>query len=156
MITWQWLAFDDIPRSDWYEALRQRQQVFILEQTCLYPDLDGYDPACQHLLGWRDSNGQRQLVAYLRCLPPGLKYAEMSLGRILTTDAARGSGLGRELVAHGIRHAEALHPGHAIRIGAQQRLEAFYQSFGFQTVTAPYDEDGILHIDMLRPAGAHT
>ena len=150
MIDWQWLAFDDIPRKDWYEVLRQRQQVFILEQTCLYPDIDGYDPACHHLMGWREIDGQRQLAAYLRCLPPGLKYEEMSLGRVLTTEAARGSGAGRALLAEGIRRAEAQHPGHGFRIGAQQYLEAFYSSFGFRTVTAPYDEDGIMHIDMVR------
>jgi len=150
MIDWQWLAFEDIPRKDWYEVLRQRQQVFILEQTCLYPDIDGYDPACHHLMGWREIDGQRQLAAYLRCLPPGLKYEEMSLGRVLTTEAARGSGAGRALLAEGIRRAEALHPGHGFRIGAQQYLEAFYSSFGFRTVTAPYDEDGIMHVDMVR------
>ena len=130
--------------------LAQRQQVFVLEQTCLYPDIDGYDLDAHHLLGWRDIGGRRVLVAYLRCLAPGAKYDEMSLGRILTTNDVRGSGVGRELVAHGIQYAERLHPGHRIRIGAQQRLEKFYQDFGFETVSAPYDEDGILHIDMLR------
>jgi ElaA protein len=74
----------------------------------------------------------------------------MSLGRILTPAIARGTGIGRQLVAEGIRRAELQHPGHRIRIGAQQRLEKFYQGFGFETVSAPYDEDGILHIDMLR------
>jgi len=76
----------------------------------------------------------------------------MSLGRVVTSPAARGTGLGRELVAQGIACAERLHPGHAIRIGAQAHLEAFYAGFGFRTVSAPYDEDGIPHIDMLRPA----
>ncbi|MBJ7309418.1 GNAT family N-acetyltransferase [Rugamonas sp. CCM 8940] len=150
MIDWQWLPFDDIPNADLYELLYQRQQVFVLEQTCLYPDIDGHDPAAHHLMGWQLVDGKRALVAYLRCLAPGVKYSEMSLGRVLTTPAARGGGIGRQLVAQGIAHAERLHPGHGIRIGAQQRLEQFYTSFGFQTVTAPYDEDGIAHIDMLR------
>jgi ElaA protein len=74
----------------------------------------------------------------------------MSLGRVVTSPAARGSGLGRELVAQGIAHAQQLHPGHAIRIGAQAHLERFYGSFGFMTISEPYDEDGILHVDMLR------
>jgi ElaA protein len=74
----------------------------------------------------------------------------MSIGRVLTTEAARGTGAGRELLARGIEYAEQLHPGHRIRIGAQQYLEAFYQSFGFETISEPYDEDGIMHIDMLR------
>jgi ElaA protein len=74
----------------------------------------------------------------------------MSLGRVLTAPSARGSGIGRKLLEQGIARAEALHPGHRFRIGAQQYLEKFYASFGFNTVTAPYDEDGIMHIDMVR------
>ena len=150
MIEWQWLEFESIPRRDLYEVLRQRQEVFVLEQTCLYPDMDGHDQAAHHLLAWQTVDGARRLVAYLRCLAPGAKYTEMSLGRILTPAIARGTGIGRQLVAEGIRRAEQQHPGHRIRIGAQQRLEKFYQGFGFATIRAPYDEDGILHIDMLR------
>ncbi len=150
MIEWQWQHFSSISGGDLYEVLRQRQAVFVLEQTCLYPDLDGYDLDAWHLMAWRTTGGERTLAAYLRCLAPGAKYDEMSLGRILTPAASRGTGIGRELVAEGIRRAESQHPGHRIRIGAQQRLEKFYQSFGFVTVTDPYDEDGILHIDMLR------
>jgi ElaA protein len=74
----------------------------------------------------------------------------MSLGRVLTAPSARDSGIGRKLLEQGIARAEALHPGHHFRIGAQQYLEKFYASFGFNTVTAPYDEDGIMHIDMVR------
>jgi len=150
MIEWQWQHFSSFSGSDLYEVLRQRQAVFVLEQTCLYPDLDGYDLDAYHLMAWRTTGGERTLAAYLRCLAPGAKYDEMSLGRILTPAASRGTGIGRELVAEGIRRAENQHPGHRIRIGAQQRLEKFYQSFGFVTVSDPYDEDGILHIDMLR------
>jgi ElaA protein len=76
----------------------------------------------------------------------------MSIGRVVTSPAARGTGLGRELVAQGIALAQRLHPGHAIRIGAQAHLEAFYAGFGFVTVSEPYDEDGILHVDMLLSA----
>ena len=83
-------------------------------------------------------------------LAPGAKYDEMSIGRVITTPAARGTGAGRALIDQGILQAEALYPGHRIRIGAQQYLERFYGSFGFETVSAPYDEDGIMHIDMLR------
>lgn len=150
MIEWQWQAFGQLPVADLYEALYQRQQVFVLEQQCLYPDIDGHDQDAHHLLGWMAIGGQRQLAAYLRCIAPGVKFAEMSLGRILTTEAARGTGAGKLLLAEGLRRAEALHPGHRCRIGAQQRLEQFYNGFGFQTVSEPYDEDGILHIDMLR------
>ena len=152
MIEWQWSSFADLAVADLYEMLALRQQVFVLEQTCLYPDIDGLDPSAYHLLGWRTADGKRELAATLRCLAPGTKYDEMSLGRVVTSPSARGTGLGRELVAQGIARAGQLHPGHAIRIGAQAHLETFYAGFGFRTVSAPYDEDGIPHIDMLRPA----
>jgi ElaA protein len=150
MIEWKWCSFADLSTAELYEVLAQRQQVFVLEQQCFYNDFDGLDQAAHHLLGWHSTGGRRALAAYLRCLAPGAKYTEMSLGRVLTTSAARGSGAGRELLARGIECAEREHPGHRIRIGAQAYLERFYQSFGFKTISAPYDEDGIMHIDMLR------
>jgi ElaA protein len=150
MIEWQRSSFAELTPADLYELLAQRQQVFILEQTCLYPDMDGLDLEAHHLLGWRIENGKRELAAYLRILGPGAKYTEMSIGRVLTTPAARGTGAGRELLARGIEYADHLHPGHRIKIGAQAYLEQFYQSFGFRTISEPYDEDGIMHIDMLR------
>ena len=150
MTEWQWSAFSELSVDQLYQVLQQRQDVFILEQSCFYQDFDGLDPGAHHLLGWRTIAGQRQLAAYLRCLAPGVKYTEMSLGRVLSSKAARGSGIGRELLEQGIAHAERLHPGHRIRIGAQRYLEKFYTSFGFVTISEPYDEDGIMHIDMLR------
>ena len=152
MITWQWNSFADLTAAQLYAMLALRQEVFVLEQACLYPDIDGLDPGAHHLLGWRSDGGRPALVAHLRCLAPGAKYDEMSIGRVVTSPAARGTGLGRELVAQGLALARALHPGHAIRIGAQAHLERFYASFGFVTVSEPYDEDGILHIDMLLAA----
>lgn len=150
MTEWQWSSFADLPNTDLYEMLAQRQNVFVLEQQCLYPDLDGYDQDAWHLLGWRTVDGKRHLCACLRVIAPGVKYTEMSLGRVLSTPAARGTGIGRELLVEGIARAEQLYPGHRIRIGAQQYLEAFYASFGFKTVSEPYDEDGIMHVEMLR------
>jgi ElaA protein len=153
MIRWQWSSFADLTAAQLYAMLALRQQVFVLEQACLYPDIDGLDPGAHHLLGWRSRDGQQELAAHLRCLAPGAKYEEMSIGRVVTSPAARGTGLGRELVAQGIALARRQHPGHAIRIGAQAHLERFYAGFGFVTVSEPYDEDGILHIDMLLAAG---
>jgi ElaA protein len=150
MIEWQWLDFESLTRNDLYEMLRQRQDVFLIEQQCFYSDLDDLDQDAYHLLGWQDVDGKRQLAACLRCIAPGVKFPEMSLGRVLTAQTARGSGIGRLLVEEGIRRAEAQHPGHRIRIGAQAYLQAFYASFGFQPISAPYEEDGILHVDMLR------
>ncbi len=150
MTQWQWSTFANLAPADLYEVLQKRQEVFVLEQACLYPDMDGLDQGAHHLIGWRDVDGKRELAAYLRCLAPGAKYAEMSLGRVLTAPAARGSGIGRELLEQGIAHAERQHPGHRIRIGAQRYLEKFYGGFGFVTFSEPYDEDGIIHVDMLR------
>ncbi|MET3130137.1 ElaA protein [Oxalobacteraceae bacterium GrIS 1.11] len=150
MTEWQWQAFEQLSGADLYQLMAVRQHVFILEQRCLYPDLDGYDQAAWHLLGWQNVDGKRQLAACLRCLAPGAKYAEMSLGRVLTAPFARATGIGRQLLEQGVARAVAQYPGHAIRIGAQHHLERFYQGYGFVTIGAPYDEDGIAHIDMLR------
>lgn len=150
MTDWHWLPFEQLHGAELYEVLALRQQVFVLEQRCLYPDLDGCDQDAWHLLGWQTANGQRRLAAYLRCLAPGVKYGEMSLGRVLTAPFARGGGIGRELLGRGIALASQQYPGQDIRIGAQLYLERFYRDFGFETVSAPYDEDGIPHIDMLR------
>ena len=150
MTEWQWRPFAELSNYDVYEVMAQRQHVFVLEQQCLWNDFDGLDQDAHHLLGWQVIGGKRQLVAYLRCLAPGAKYTEMSLGRVMTSKEGRGSGVGRELVALGIAHAEQLHPGHRIKIGAQLYLEKFYASFGFVTISAPYEEDGIMHVDMLR------
>jgi ElaA protein len=150
MTKWQWLAFDQMRCADLYDVMAQRQQVFVLEQQCLYPDLDGFDQQAHHLMAWHMQGGKRELAAYLRCIAPGVKFPEMSLGRVLTSSAARGSGIGKQLVEQGIWHAEQQHPGHRIRIGAQLYLERFYANFGFRTTSKPYDEDGIAHIDMVR------
>jgi ElaA protein len=149
-MNWECLPFGDLGNQQLYALLAARQQVFVLEQQCLYPDLDGLDQEAHHLLGWSTSGPDAQLLAYLRILAPGVKFAEASLGRVLTTPAGRGTGAGRELLARGIAEAEVLYPGAHLRIGAQHYLEKFYASYGFVTVSVPYDEDGIAHIDMLR------
>ncbi len=149
-MNWQWQGFAQLSGADLYAVLAARAQVFVLEQKCLYLDIDGLDPVAQHLLGWGMVDGRRCLAAYLRCLPPGAKFTEITLGRVLTTSANRGVGVGRELMDNGIAYAQQQHPGHKIRISAQAYLERFYAGFGFEAVSAPYDDDGILHIDMLR------
>jgi ElaA protein len=153
MIDWQWSAYAALTKAELYAIIQQRQQVFILEQRCLYLDLDGLDLPSWHLLGWQGHGNERELVAYLRCLPPGVRYPEPSLGRILTAQSVRGSGVGREIVARGIEHAERTFPGQPIRISAQFHLHAFYAQFGFVPISEPYDEDGIRHIDMRLVAG---
>ena len=148
MIDWRFARFDELSPREIHDLYRARAAVFVVEQDCAFQDLDGADPQCRHLLGY---DGKR-LVAYCRLVPPGVKYAEPSIGRIATTLDVRRTGLGRQLVREALAHAERLWPGRAIRIGAQQRLERFYEAFGFATASAPYDEDGIMHVEMLRPA----
>jgi ElaA protein len=130
--------------------VRLREAVFVVEQQCAYPDADGRDPNAWHLLGWHEHDGRRDLVAYARVFEPGVRYTEGSIGRIVTAPAVRGSGIGRALMAEGLRRIESLMPGQRIRIAAQQRLVDFYIGFGFTVVSAPYDEDGIMHVDMIR------
>ena len=132
--------------------MRLRQQVFVIEQDCLYEDLDGLDAQAHHLWCYRD----QELLAYLRCLPPVNDSAPSKLGRIVTSPNARGTGLGRELVAKGVEYNLAHWPTADIRIGAQAHLEAFYSDFGFVKITDVYDEDGIPHIDMILTAAGDS
>lgn len=149
-IEWQRASFDQLSNHDVYAMMAARLHVFVLEQACLWNDFDGLDIGAHHLLGWADVDGKRQLVAYLRVLAPQAKYTEASIGRVLTTSAGRGGGIGRALVEQGVAYCSSLHPQARIKIGAQQYLERFYAGFGFATISQPYDEDGIMHVDMLR------
>jgi ElaA protein len=148
-IDWQWRRYAELSPLEIHAIFAARQAVFIVEQTCPYPDIDGKDLEALHLSGWSGD----QLAAYLRLLAPGVSYEEPSLGRIITTDIARGTGLGRELVARGLDKLHELYPELPTRIGAQAHLEKFYGSLGFVQASEPYDEDGIMHIEMLRPVG---
>lgn len=149
-IDWRWRSYTELSPLEIHAIFAARQAVFIVEQACPYLDIDGKDPQAHHLAGW---DGE-QLVAYLRLLPPGVSYPdEPSLGRIITTKISRGTGLGRELVARGLEKLHELYPTLPTRIGAQAHLHKFYASLGFEQSSEPYDEDGIMHIEMLRPAG---
>lgn len=142
---WQCLPFGELSGAQLYAALRLRGEVFVVEQECAYLDPDGLDDVAFHYLGWRGDF----LAAYQRCLPPGTPYAEeSSIGRIVVSPALRGGQLGRELVQRGIAFNFSQWPGMAIRIGAQSRLERFYESLGFVICSEPYLEDGILHTEM--------
>ena len=149
-IDWQWARFNELSLSDLYAVVRLREGVFIVEQNCPYPDADGRDPLAWHLLGWQNSGAERRLVAYTRVFEPGARYTEASIGRVVTAPEVRGTGLGRILMAEALRRTESLVPGQLVKIAAQRRLENFYIGFGFKTVSAPYEEDGIIHVDMIR------
>ncbi len=142
---WRWQTFAQLNGAEVYAILALRQQVFVLEQQCLYADIDHKDQQCYHLCGWLDGS----LRGYLRVVPPGRAYAEVALGRILTAESVRGSGLGKQLISRALDEVSLLYPGQSVRISAQLYLQRFYAGFGFQTVSEPYDEDGIPHIEML-------
>jgi ElaA protein len=145
-LTWRCAPFDELTPREVHDMYQLRIAVFVLEQECPFQDVDGADPASWHLLG----RGASELVAYARLIPAGVKFAEPSIGRVATAQTVRGTGLGRELMKRSIERSDALWPGLPVRIGAQQRLERFYQSLGFETASGMYLEDGIPHIEMLR------
>ena len=149
-IFWQWSQFSELRPDDLYAVVRLREAVFIVEQNCSYPDADGRDPRAWHLLGWHQGATERSLVAYARVFEPGVRYTEGSIGRVATAQEVRGTGVGRRLMAEALRRLETLAPGEKIKLAAQRRLEEFYVGFGFTTVSAPYEEDGIMHVDMVR------
>ncbi len=142
---WRWYHFADFDAATLFQYLRLRQHVFVVEQACAYPDIDDFDLVSTHLLGWHGE----EIVACLRLVPPGLKYAEASIGRVIAAPEMRGSGLGHQLIQAGLKGAAEQYPLIDNRIGAQAHLQHFYARHGFVTVSDEYDEDGILHVDML-------
>ena len=142
---WEIKAFDQLSLQELYTILTLRTNVFVVEQACPYPEVDGKDPNCLHLLG--TINGE--LVAYLRILPAGLSYEEVSIGRVVIKQSHRGKGLGRPMMEQAIHYITNEWKESQIKIGAQASLEKFYQSLGFEPVSAVYLEDDIPHLDML-------
>ena len=140
--------FQQLTAHELWAVLRLRQQVFVLEQKCLYPDIDDSDRHAQHLAYWVDG----EVLAYARLLAPGISYEQASIGRVAVAPAARASKLGRELMLRSIKILETQYPNHAIKIGAQKYLENFYNKLGFATISDAYIEDGIEHIHMLKNA----
>ena len=149
-LAWRWCRFEDLNVFELDAIYRARQQVFAVEQQCSYLDADGFDAHSFHLAAWSPADPALPR-AYARVVQPGRKYAEPSLGRVITTAAARGTGLGRELVRRALAHCARAFPGDGIRISAQSRLERFYSEMGFVAVGSPYLEDGIAHTEMLLP-----
>jgi ElaA protein len=147
---WKWKTFPELTLDELYGLLALRQEVFVVEQRSIYQDADGYDRGSHHLLGTTGEPEAPVLSAYLRVLPPGLKYPEVSFGRVVTAPSARRQGQGRVLVEKGLAFIEEHYPRTPIRIGAQDYLRGFYESFGFRVVGDVYDEDGVPHVDMFR------
>jgi ElaA protein len=141
-LTWHDGRFENLTVVTLYAILALRSRVFVAEQRCAYVDIDGLDLAAHHL--WAEDGGQ--VVAYLRLLPPGARYEELAIGRVVVDARHRAGGLGRELMRHGLRLAGAA----PVRLSAQAHLERFYRQLGFERASDVYDEDGIPHVEMLR------
>jgi ElaA protein len=149
MTAWRFARLDELTPREVHDILQARSAVFVVEQACVFQDIDGADVVSWHLFARSDG----AVCAYCRIVPEGVKFAEPSIGRVITTGAVRGTGMGRALMQEALRRTDALWPGAAVRISAQQRLEGFYRSLGFVTDSEPYDEDGIPHVEMLHPGG---
>ena len=148
-VVWEFKTFDALTTPALYALLQLRAEVFVVEQGCVFQDLDGSDDRAMHLLGWQAD----QLVAYARCFGAGVKFAEACIGRVVTQGGVRGTGLGLVLMREAMARLQQHWGTQAIRIGAQTRLKNFYGQHGFIDTGAPYVEDGIDHLEMLRPLG---
>lgn len=145
-IIWKIKSFEEIGTSELYEIIKARVDVFVVEQNCPYHDLDGYDQKAIHI--WAEQNGN--VLAYCRIFEKGIKYHEASIGRVLTTEKARGKSLGKQLIQYAVETIENRFRTSEIRISAQDYLLKFYSFFGFTDTGKKYLEDNIPHTEMLR------
>ncbi|WKS95366.1 GNAT family N-acetyltransferase [Riemerella columbina] len=146
-LIWNIKAFNELSAEEFYKIMVARQAVFMIEQNVTYQDADGYDDQALHL--WAE-NTAGELLAYCRLFPEHIKYAEASIGRVLTTEQGRGQGLGKQLIAYAIECIENRYRTRNIRISAQDYLLKFYNDFGFKDTGKKYLEDTIPHTEMLR------
>jgi ElaA protein len=145
----QWLLkkFEELTPYQLYEILQLRNEVFVVEQNCVFQDADDKDQNAYHLMGFVDD----KLIAYTRLLPPGKMYQQASIGRVVTSPSVRKSGVGKELMKQSIDMVYHLFGRQPVRIGAQLYLKKFYESLGFEQASDTYLEDGIEHIYMMKP-----
>jgi ElaA protein len=142
-LLFRWHRFDELSVDQLYAVLALRQEVFVVEQSSPYADLDFIDQRADHLLV---SDGSA-LVGYARCFGPTADKPLASFGRLVVAKARRGEALGRELVRRVLARL-AQGSCREVQISAQLYLEAFYAQFGFVRISRPYDDTGILHVDM--------
>ena len=146
MIQYKCLKFNELSHFDLYELLKLRSQVFIVEQTCIYQDLDDKDQYAIHLVG---TDEQQNLLTYARILPPGISYDECSIGRVIVAESLRGKGEGHRLMKASMDFISLTYGPTPVRISAQSHLEKFYISQGFNSTGKAYLEDGIPHVEMI-------
>ena len=146
-ILWSLKSFHNLSSNELYDLLQMRQQVFVVEQTCPYRDMDGIDQLSLHLTGRKNN----RVVAYSRIIPPGILYPEPSIGRVATHMQVRGTGIGRQLFQRSMDECVRFFGHQPVKIMAQSYLKNFYESFGFQMQGEPFLEDNIPHIYMICP-----
>lgn len=139
--------FNELTAGEIYEAVRLRQNVFVLEQTCLYPDIDGCDYECWHVMAY-DEDDQQVPSGYLRILPAGQTFDTIAIGRVLVREDKRKGGIARKMMEASLEYVQKELGMDRLKLSAQQYLTAFYESLGFNIISDGYLEDGIPHIDM--------
>jgi ElaA protein len=151
-LQWRWKAFDELTSAEVYAMLAARSAVFVMEQNCLYGDIDGLDLDAWHLFAFGAKAGagatRPPLAGYLRVLLPDPHDSDIRIGRVLTTVDFRGIGLGNAMLDRAIAHIRKQWPGTPMRLHAQAHLQGFYGAFGFEPVSAIHEEDGIPHVWM--------
>lgn len=143
---WKIKTFEELTVPELYAIIKARIDVFVVEQDCPYPDLDDYDQKAIHL--WAEQDGE--VLANCRIFGKGIKYTETSIGRVLTTEKARGKNLGKQLIQYAVETIENRFRTSEVRISAQDYLLRFYSGFGFEDTGKKYLEDNIPHTEMLR------
>ena len=138
-ITTEWQRFEQLSANLLYEVLRFRQGIFVVEQLSPYADLDGLDQEAWHLL----LRSKGELAGYLRLIPVPIR-----IGRVALASQLRGRGLGRRLMEEGLRFCRERYPAQDIILAAQLNLVPFYSSFGFAVISEPYDDFGVMHVEM--------
>ena len=146
-ITTEWRRFEELTAGELYELLRFRQSIFVVEQACAYPDLDGLDQGACHLVTRLES----ELIGYLRLTPISSPPPMVRIGRVAVLPSLRRGGLGRMLMKKALILCRERFPLQAIALGAQVRLVPFYESFGFATTSEPYHDFGVAHVEMVLP-----
>ncbi len=146
-IIWKIKSFDELTTLELYKIIQARINVFVIEQDCTYPDCDDKDQVALHI--WAEKEGD--ILAYCRIFDKGIKYDETSIGRVLSTEKARGTGVGRQLVDFAVKTIENRFHTSSIRISAQDYLLKFYSGFGFIPTDKKYLEDTLPHTEMYRP-----
>ncbi|MFI5171188.1 MAG: GNAT family N-acetyltransferase [Chitinophagales bacterium] len=144
---WKIKSFHQLNVFELYGILRLRQEVFAVEQNCVYLDVDGKDQFGDHIFGVDDAG---KVMAYCRILQAGSAYPEISIGRVATHPDTRNQGLGKLLMEKAINYIIDKQGAVPIRIEAQYYLEKFYTAFGFESSGSTYLLDGIEHIEMIR------